>query len=91
MPMTLTVPDEIAHLPRGRTYLQIEFVDAEPGIPADVKPRIFTPFFKSRARGLGLGLSIVKRILEAHRGGIVEVGKSGQGARFLAFLPAKGE
>jgi len=80
-----------ADLPRGRAYLQIEFADTGPGIPADIKPRIFTPFFTSRARGLGLGLSIVKGILEAHRGGIVEVGKSGQGARFLAFLPANGD
>ena len=80
-----------ADLPRGRAYLQVEFADSGPGVPADIKPRIFTPFFTSRARGLGLGLSIVKGILEAHRGGIVEVGKSGQGARFLAFLPAKGE
>ena len=81
----------LAHLTRGRTYLQIEFLDAGPGIPADVKPRIFTPFFTSRARGLGLGLSIVKGILEAHRGSIAEVGKVGEGAHFLAFLPAKGD
>jgi two-component system sensor histidine kinase HydH len=71
-------------------YLQIEFLDTGPGVPPDLKPRIFTPFFTSRARGLGLGLSIVKGILEAHRGSIVEVGQSGQGAHFIAFLPAKG-
>ncbi len=68
-----------------------EFIDAGPGIPADIKPRIFTPFFTSRARGLGLGLSIVKGILEAHRGSIVEVGDMGKGAHFIAFLPAKGD
>ena len=71
--------------------MQIEFLDAGPGIAADIKPRIFTPFFTSRARGLGLGLSIVKGILEAHRGSIVEVGPPGQGAHFIAFLPAKGD
>ena len=81
----------LAHLPRGRAYLQSEFLDTGPGIPADIKPRIFTPFFTSRARGLGLGLSIVKGILEAHRGNIVEVGEGGKGAHFIAFLPAKGE
>ncbi len=81
----------LAELGRGRTYLQIEFIDSGPGIPADIKPRIFTPFFTSRARGLGLGLSIVKGILEAHRGNIVEVGTPGQGAHFIAFLPAKGD
>ena len=79
----------LARLPRGRVYLQAEFLDAGPGIPDDIKPRIFTPFFTSRARGLGLGLSIVKGILEAHRGTIVEVGSDSSGAHFIAFLPAK--
>jgi len=60
-----------------------------PGIADDIKPRIFTPFYTSRARGMGLGLSIVKGILEAHRGTIVEVGTWGEGAQFVAFLPAK--
>jgi signal transduction histidine kinase len=81
----------LAELSRGRVYLQIEFLDTGPGVPPDLKPRIFTPFFTSRARGLGLGLSIVKGILEAHRGSIVEVGASGKGAHFIAFLPAKGD
>lgn len=80
----------LADLSRGRTYLKIEFIDAGPGIPADIKPRIFTPFFTSRARGLGLGLSIVKGIIDAHRGGIVEIGEPGVGAHFMAFLPANG-
>jgi len=81
----------LADLSRGRNYLKIEFLDSGPGIPADIKPRIFTPFFTSRARGLGLGLSIVKGIIDAHRGGIVETGTSGTGAHFVAFLPIKGE
>ena len=81
----------LADLSRGRAYLQIEFRDSGPGIPADIKPHIFTPFFTSRARGLGLGLSIVKGIIDAHRGGIVETGTPGIGAHFTAFLPTKGE
>ncbi len=80
-----------ADLSRGRSYIKIEFIDSGPGIAADIKPRIFTPFFTSRARGLGLGLSIVKGIIDAHRGGIVEAGEFGIGAHFIAFLPTKGE
>ncbi len=38
---------------------------------------------------MGLGLSIVKGILEAHRGSVAEVGSWGEGAHFVAFLPAK--
>ncbi|MDQ2800083.1 MAG: ATP-binding protein, partial [Armatimonadota bacterium] len=82
---------EVARLPRAHSYVQVEFSDTGPGIPDDVKPRIFTPFYTTRTRGMGLGLSIVKGILEAHRGSIVEVGQEGKGARFLAFLPAKSD
>ncbi len=79
----------LASLPRTRAYVQVEFVDTGPGIPGDIKPRIFTPFYTSRARGMGLGLSIVKGILEAHRGSVAEVGAAGAGAHFIAFLPAQ--
>jgi signal transduction histidine kinase len=81
----------LADVSRRRSYLQIDFIDSGPGIPSDIKPRIFTPFFTSRARGLGLGLSIVKGIIDAHRGGIVETGETGAGAHFVVFLPVKGE
>jgi signal transduction histidine kinase len=80
-----------ARLPRSRSFVQVEFLDEGPGVPAEMKGRIFTPFYTSRARGLGLGLSIVKGILEAHRGGIVEMGQPGRGAHFVAFLPAKSD
>lgn len=89
---SVTEPGEgqrLARLPRSRSYVQVDFFDSGPGIPEDVKPRIFTPFFTSRARGMGLGLSIVKGILEAHRGSVVEVGEIGEGAHFIAFLPVK--
>ena len=79
----------LAGLTRARPYVCVEFADSGPGVPLEAKDRIFTPFFTSRAKGLGLGLSIVKGILEAHHGSIVEAGE-GEGARFLAFLPAKG-
>ncbi len=77
----------LAGLTRSRTYLCVEFSDTGPGVPADAKERIFTPFYTSRAKGMGLGLSIVKGILEAHRGNIIETGKEGEGAKFLVFLP----
>ena len=79
----------LARLPRTRAFVQVEFEDTGPGIPGDIKTRIFTPFYTSRARGMGLGLSIVKGILDAHRGGVTEVGAAGKGAHFIAFLPAK--
>ncbi|MHB0913433.1 MAG: GAF domain-containing protein [Armatimonadota bacterium] len=71
-----------------RRYLRVEFADAGPGVPEVDKERIFTPFFTSRAKGMGLGLSIVKGIVEAHHGRICETGSPGAGARFVIFLPS---
>jgi signal transduction histidine kinase len=62
--------------------------DSGPGVPAEAKERIFQPFYTSRAKGMGLGLSIVKGIVESHEGLIREAGTSGAGARFQLFLPA---
>ena len=47
---------------------QIAFSDSGPGIPPDVRDRIFTPFFTTKSRGSGLGLPTVKRLVEAHQG-----------------------
>jgi signal transduction histidine kinase len=49
---------------------QIAFVDAGPGIPANLRNKIFTPFFTTKTRGSGLGLPTVKRLVDAHQGEI---------------------
>jgi two-component system sensor histidine kinase PilS (NtrC family) len=49
---------------------QIAFVDGGPGIPPDVRDKIFTPFFTTKTRGSGLGLPTVKRLIDAHNGQI---------------------
>jgi signal transduction histidine kinase len=66
----------------------IEFIDRGPGIPAENKGKLFHPFFTTRAKGMGLGLSIVKGIIDAHGGLIREVGRPGEGAHFVIVLPA---
>lgn len=82
---------KLCGLSSKRQYVRVEFADAGPGIPDDAKSKIFTPFFTSRAKGMGLGLSIVKGIVEAHHGRICETGNQGDGARFIIFLPAAGD
>jgi two-component system, LuxR family, sensor kinase FixL len=52
------------------TMCQIAFSDAGPGIPDDVRDKVFTPFFTTKSRGSGLGLPTAKRFVEAHNGQI---------------------
>lgn len=80
----------LCRLSGKQDYVRVEFSDAGPGVPAENKEKIFTPFFTSRAKGMGLGLSIVKGIIEAHRGGICETGEKDSGARFVIMLPTVG-
>lgn len=74
-------------LSQSRRYVRVDMIDSGPGVTEENKGRIFQPFFTSRAKGMGLGLSIVKGILEAHRGSITEIGQEDRGAWFVAFLP----
>lgn len=67
---------------------QIVVSDNGPGIPAHVRERIFEPFFTTRAHGNGIGLSIVKSVIEAHHGS-VRLAASGPGATFVIDLPAE--
>lgn len=72
----------------GDGQIGIVVADDGPGIPAELRQRIFNPFFTTKDTGTGLGLSIVHRIAEAH-GGRVEVGeRPGGGATFTMVLPA---
>jgi two-component system, LuxR family, sensor kinase FixL len=49
---------------------QIAFADSGPGIPAEIRDKMFTPFFTTKSRGTGLGLPTAKRLVEAHAGSI---------------------
>jgi two-component system sensor histidine kinase FlrB len=67
---------------------QIVVSDNGPGIPAAIRERIFEPFFTTRTRGNGIGLSIVKSVVEAHRGS-VHLAESIVGATFVIDLPVE--
>ncbi len=61
--------------------------DSGPGISADVLPRIFDPFFSTKAEGSGLGLSVSYAIARAHGGDLRVESPPGQGATFTLLLP----
>jgi signal transduction histidine kinase len=67
----------------------VSISDSGSGIPADIRERIFEPFFTTRppGEGSGLGLSIVKKILNRHKGRIEVQTELGTGSTFLVYLP----
>ncbi|RYZ38273.1 MAG: hypothetical protein EOO72_09930 [Myxococcaceae bacterium] len=71
----------------GREQLRIDVMDQGPGIPAELLHRVFEPFFTTKAQGTGLGLAVVKRILEEHRGEIAVESAPGRGTTFTFWLP----
>ena len=62
--------------------------DNGPGIPDNLRARLFDPFVTGRAGGTGLGLAIVQRAVEAHRGLVLVDSKTGQGTTFTVYFPA---
>jgi two-component system sensor histidine kinase PilS (NtrC family) len=78
-------------LPAGIAFegeaVSLRVSDSGPGIPAGIRDRMFDPFFTTKANGSGLGLAVVHRAIEAHRGLVfVDSGLRG-GTRFTVILP----
>ena len=72
----------------GDHRAQIVVSDNGPGVPEQIRERIFEPFFTTRARGNGIGLAIVKSVVEAHQGSIC-LAPSSCGAVFVIDMPAE--
>lgn len=81
---------QIPALSPGR-YVLIEIQDEGPGIPHDILDRIFDPYFTTKSRGSGLGLSTVWNIVRRHGGTVLVRSTVGQGSVFSVYLPASGE
>jgi signal transduction histidine kinase len=69
----------------GRLVLTV--ADEGGGIPPEILPRIFEPYFTTKANGSGLGLAIARRIVEAHGGELTAESRPGAGSRFHVSLP----
>ena len=77
--------------PGGEHYIQIEFTDTGHGIPAEHLEDIFTPFFTTKQKGSGLGLSISHQIIQDHRGYIDVESELNKGTSFFVNLPLNQE
>ncbi|MEZ0360985.1 MAG: HAMP domain-containing sensor histidine kinase [Hydrogenobacter sp.] len=67
--------------------IEISVEDTGVGIPAENIDKVFEPFYTSKTKGLGLGLFIVKRIVNAHGGDIMVVSSLGRGSKFSILIP----
>ena len=74
----------------GKKGVEITFEDSGPGIPPELREQIFNPFFTTKETGVGLGLSIVSKIIDDHRGWIRVTSEPGKGACFQVYLPESG-
>jgi two-component system, OmpR family, sensor histidine kinase SenX3 len=78
----------------GRSLVEIRVADRGPGIPVDEQKHVFDPFFRGRralqaqAHGTGLGLNLVKRIVEAHGGSVGVKSEPMKGTEFVVRIPA---
>jgi PAS domain S-box-containing protein len=70
-------------------FVEVEFSDSGSGIPKSAIKKIFDPLFTTKAKGIGLGLSVCKSILERHGGDIRVESKVGRGSAFTVSLPTR--
>jgi signal transduction histidine kinase len=74
-----------AYQEKSKIYITIN--DTGVGIPEEVQSKLFTPMFTTKAKGQGLGLAVVKRLVEAQGGTISFVSTIGKGTKFTIKLP----
>jgi two-component system sensor histidine kinase HydH len=67
----------------------VEVADSGPGLPPEAREKLFTPFFTTRPRGIGLGLAFVRKVVELHKGEIRVENKPGKGVVARIELPLK--
>jgi signal transduction histidine kinase len=75
----------------GRKWQRICVADNGPGIPERDLPKIFLPFYTTKADGTGLGLAVVQKVALQHGGSIEARNQPGGGAEFLLWLPLRQE
>jgi len=75
-------------LPEGMNEVVVLVEDTGPGVSDEIGPQLFKPFVTTKSNGMGIGLSISKRIVEAHNGAMSVTRNAAGGASFRFTLPA---
>jgi nitrogen-specific signal transduction histidine kinase len=70
-----------------RPGVELRLADSGPGVPEELREEIFNPFVTTKKTGVGLGLSIVSKIVDGHHGSIHVENAAGGGAVFTLFFP----
>ena len=70
-----------------KSLAEIQIADEGHGIPEATRDKLFTPFFTTKDRGMGLGLALCHRIVEEHKGAIQITSEPGHGTAVSCFLP----
>lgn len=81
------IPKISVHIREHKTQVYIEISDNGKGIPEENRSKIFEPKFTTKSSGMGLGLGMVKNIVEAYHGNITFISKVGVGTTFLVKIP----
>jgi signal transduction histidine kinase len=77
----------LAAIPRARGGVRLRVADDGPGIPRDLRDRIFEPGFSTKTSGWGIGLALAQRIVEENHGGTLQLAAADRGAAFEIILP----
>ncbi len=83
---TLRVEVQLA-TQNDREGVEVRLADTGPGVPEELREEIFNPFVTTKKTGVGLGLSIVSKIVDGHRGSIRVENRPEGGAVFTLFFP----
>lgn len=86
---TLRITAEIDRPPGGTESIVVSITDQGHGIPEDVAARLFSPFFSTKAEGMGMGLNICRTTIEFHGGTLTYTNNPAGGTIFRFSLPAQ--
>ena len=85
----VTIVTQLCENKRGTSEVELKVMDTGPGVPAEILPNLFDPYVSSKQKGSGLGLSIVKKIVEEHSARVVARNNESTGAAISIYFPVE--